>query len=93
MIDVSDWEYVLLKFPDGTYDILIKAKNLRNFQKDQQYTLVDIALESMLGEEMSLSLIKNVDIVKNFSLKYITKKSNFRNLQKHLKVKIVSYTR
>ncbi len=84
MIDVSDWEYVLLKFPDNTYDLLIKCNNLRAYVKDQQYDLVDIALESILGEELSLKLIKNVDIIKDFSREHLDQKSNIKHLKNHI---------
>lgn len=84
MIDASSWEYVLLQFPDSSYDIIIKAPSLAVLPKDEQYDIFDIVLENILGEEISLKLIKNVDIVDAFSNDDINQKGNIKELKNHI---------
>lgn len=84
MIDASSWEYVLLKFPDSTYDIIVKAPSLKVLPKDEQYDIFDIVLDNILGEEISLKLIKNVDIVGTFSNDHINQKGNLKRLKNHI---------
>lgn len=84
MIDASEWEYVLFKFNDGCYDVLIKAHSISSLDVDYQYDLIDLVLENILGEEMSFKLIKNVEIVSDFDKESIDKKSNIKCLKEHL---------
>lgn len=83
-LDVKDWEYILLKFKDNTFDIVIKAKNLNDLKKDDQYTIADIVLESILGDELSYSLIKNVRIVDEFDKDDLKNKNSIKDLANHI---------
>lgn len=85
MINAGDWEYVLLKFPDETYDILIKADNLKFFQENERLVAVDIVLESILGEELSLTLIQNVGLVDSFPSEYYSQKNSIKYLKQHVR--------
>lgn len=84
MINASNWEYVLLKFPNGTYDIIIKADSLNVLPKEYHLTSVDIVLESILGEELSLNLIKNIDLVDKFPDEYLNQKGSIQSLKEHI---------
>ncbi|CAH0143666.1 MULTISPECIES: hypothetical protein [unclassified Chryseobacterium] len=84
-IDVSSWEYVLLKFKDNTFDIIFKPININHLKKDDQYTVVDIVLENILGDELSYNLIKNVQIIDEFESSYIKNKNSVTYLANHLK--------
>jgi len=84
IIDVSLWEYVLYKFKDNTFDIILKAKNIKSLSDDEKYTLADIVLESILGEEESLTLIKNIEFVKDFNIGDNSKKSSIRLFKNHI---------
>lgn len=85
MVNATDWEYVLLKFDDGTYDIIIKADSLKTLSEQKRLTAVDIVLESILGEEISLLFIKNIEIVEGFSGEYFPKKNTIKFLREHIK--------
>lgn len=84
MIDVSEWQYVLLKFPDGTYDMLLKAGNIGKLPDNEKNVMADIVLESILGEKLSLELIKNIEFVDDFSEEYQSKKTSVRHLKDHI---------
>ncbi|CAM1352208.1 hypothetical protein [Tenacibaculum ascidiaceicola] len=83
IIDVKDWEYVLLRFEDSTYDIIFKTNSSKTAKRDDINLIGDIVLESILGEELSLNLIKNIDFVNEFDKKYIEQKTSITNLRKH----------
>ncbi|MGS2764256.1 hypothetical protein [Sinomicrobium sp. M5D2P9] len=84
IIDASTWEYVLIKFSDGTYDIVIRANGISKLNSNDKYMATDIVLESILGERMSLRLIKNTELVDSFSKDDFPKKSSIRYLKEHL---------
>jgi hypothetical protein len=84
MLDASDWEYVLLKFPDGTYDIIIKADTLKVLPEKYHMIAADIVLESIIGEELSLKLIKDIDFVEEFPNEYSSQNSSIKSLKNHL---------
>jgi len=74
-IDASNWKYALLKFPEGTFDIIIKSPELIGLTKDLQYTAATIVLDSEIGEEMRLQWIVGVDVVAEFD-EELSKKNN-----------------
>jgi hypothetical protein len=84
ILDVSEWYYVLYRFSDNTYDIIIKASNLNNTLDEEKLIIADIVLESIFGEELSLKLFKNIEFVNEFNEEDISKVSSIQNLQKHL---------
>jgi len=84
-LDVRNWEYVLLKFPDNTFDIIIYAPNILNYSNDDKYTIVDIVLEKILGEDLRYSTIINVEIVNRFEKIHESHKTLIIKLGEHLK--------
>ncbi|TCN50005.1 hypothetical protein D0809_24075 [Flavobacterium circumlabens] len=83
ILDVKDWEYVLYKFSDGTFDIIFKAINLNESSEDEKLLVGDIVLESFLGEELSLKFIKNIEFVKDFDGADEQKKGSITFLKNH----------
>lgn len=67
ILNVKDWEYVLYKFKDGTFDIIFKTKNLNSSLQEEKVLVGDIVLESIIGEESSLKFIKNMEFVQEFN--------------------------
>jgi len=84
-INASNWEYVLLKFSDGTFDVLIKADNINFLDENDKNIAVDIVLESILGEEPYLTYITNYEIVSTFEGKYEGKENKITVLSNHFK--------
>ncbi|MBB6372769.1 hypothetical protein [Chryseobacterium shigense] len=83
-INVDNWEYVLLRLDDGSFGIVIKADNIDTFKDDEKYTIADIVLENILGDDLSYSLIKNVEIINDFDTNQIKNKNNIKYLMLHL---------
>ncbi|WP_306565166.1 hypothetical protein [Flavobacterium lindanitolerans] len=81
MLDASDWEYVLLKFPDGTYDIILKAESLNSLPKGYQEDAVEIVLESSIGEKLRLELIKDIEIANEIPNEYRGKQTSIKFLK------------
>ena len=83
ILDVKDWEYVLYKFPDETFDILLKAKNLESSSEKEKVLVGDIVLESIIGEEQSLKFIKKIEFVDEFDDSDDQNKNSIEFLKKH----------
>ncbi|RMZ58950.1 hypothetical protein D1632_15400 [Chryseobacterium nematophagum] len=83
-INVENWEYVLERFDDTTFGIIIKTENINTLKDDDKYTIVDIVLENILGDDLSYGLIKNVEIVNEFDDNQIKNKSIIKYLANHL---------
>lgn len=83
ILDVKDWEYVLYKFRDGTFDIIFKTRNLNSVTKDEQLLIADIVLESIIGEENSLRLIKKIEFVDEFNDVDKQKSNSIKVLKQH----------
>lgn len=81
MLDASEWEYVLLKFPDATYDIILKAPSLVSLPKDYQNDAIEIVLESSIGEKLRLELIKDIEIVNEIPNEYDGKQASIKFLK------------
>ena len=84
IIDSKKWEYVIYKFKDNSFDIILKADNLESFSMEDKLLAADIVLESILGEKLSLELFQDVEIVENFSDKEMNKKNAITNLKDHI---------
>lgn len=68
VINIESWEYNLYKFADGSYDIVIKADNIKNLTLDLQQIAMEVALDNILGEEKrigSFEIIERVDYFEN----------------------------
>lgn len=83
-IYVDNWKYILLRLDDGSFGIIIKADNINSLKEDDKYTIADIVLENILGDDLSYSLIKNVEIVEEFESSKIKNTNNIQNLFNHL---------
>ncbi|MGN6293497.1 MAG: hypothetical protein ACTHMV_12205 [Chitinophagaceae bacterium] len=84
-IDISKWEYVLFKYDKGIYDIQIKLIDTPAdvlAEKDEiLYGIVEMVLESILGEEKRLERINELEIVRNEAFE---KASSILNLRQHI---------
>jgi hypothetical protein len=63
-LDASIWKFVLLKYPDGTNEILLKAEAQTKLTKKQRKLAARIVLESILGEETLLDCVDDYQLVK-----------------------------
>lgn len=64
--DASEWKYVLYKYDDGVYDIVIKVPNSYKPYEGYFYQLGDIALTGELGESFVIRYINEIELVYEF---------------------------
>jgi hypothetical protein len=62
-LDASQWTFVLLRYPDGAHEILIRGKNLPSLKDDERWQAAAITLESILGEDLVLDRINEFELV------------------------------
>ena len=62
-LDASNWTFVLLKYPDGAHEVLLRAKDLPILTEDERWQAAAIALESLLGEDVVLDRIQQFELV------------------------------
>lgn len=83
-IDARTWRYVLFRFPDKTFDIVIEQENLANVSDDDRYTAAVVLLDALLGEGKRLLWIRNVEPVEALSPEQGKKASRIVVLSEHL---------
>lgn len=83
IIDANKWKYVLFKFPDQTFDILIECLKLFELDEDNRIYAVEIALDGVIGEEERINRIGNIEVVSNAD-KYASRLTEFKDLKMHL---------
>jgi len=87
-VDGSQWEYVLLRYEDGLFEIIIKAPDLSRFDESDRITAAEILLDGILGEEVRIQSICGIDVVEAFEKPYQERAGNIKNLSSHLKTLI-----
>jgi hypothetical protein len=65
-IDALDWTYVLFKYDDHKIEIVLKADNLANLDRETKELAVDLVLTNLLGEKLKIEKIDFIDIVDAF---------------------------
>ena len=87
-VDASGWEYVLLQYEDGMFEVIIKDSSIASLDEDDRQVVAEIVLDGVLGEELRIQKIAGVDVVLEFSPQYENKSTNIKNLANHLKALI-----
>jgi hypothetical protein len=70
-LDASRWTFVLLEYPNGIHEILIKGFNLPALTRDQREQAAEIVLESILGEETFLDSVDEFDLVDQLDSQFV----------------------
>jgi hypothetical protein len=83
-VDASRWEYTLLEYEDGMFEIIIKALDLPLLDESDKQTAAEILLDGLLGEEVRMRIICGIEIVDEFEKLYKDKAGNIKNLSDHL---------
>lgn len=84
-VNASEWQYCLLKYEDGMFEIIIKAADLNGLRDTDKLTAAEIALDGILGEEFRMQTICEIDVVEEFEKPYQNKANNIKSLLNHLK--------
>jgi hypothetical protein len=84
-INVSEWQYSLLRYEDGMFTIIIEAPNLDSLSDTDKLATAEITLDGIMGEELRMQTIREIEVVKEFEKQYQGKDTNIKNLLNHLK--------
>ena len=82
-IDASRWTFVLLRYPDGLKEVLLKADHLpRSLNEEDRHEAAAIALEGVLGEELFLQAIDDFDLVDVLEDRFLGKDRPIKSLRR-----------
>lgn len=83
-VDARDWRYVLFRFPDETFDIVLEQGNLTAAGEDDRYTAAVVLLDGVLGESNRLKHIDGIEAVLKLSDEHAAHASRVDTLSEHL---------
>lgn len=83
-IDARPWRYVLFKYPDNTFDIVIEERNLHSVSDDDRYAAAVVVLDGALGEKRRLALLGGIEAVETLSVECAHKANPIHHLAQHL---------
>ncbi|MGN6494768.1 MAG: hypothetical protein ACTHLE_22460 [Agriterribacter sp.] len=81
-IDASDWTYILLRYPDDKFEILLKADNIIELSQFHRELIPDLIITNLLGEKKKIEMIDLVNIVAEFETPEM--ESKLKYLPEHL---------
>lgn len=87
-IDASTWQYVLLRYEDGGFEVIIQIHDLDGLNEDGKLVASEILLDGILGEETRILYISYIDVVKSFNNLHMNKSNNIKYLGDHLKTSL-----
>lgn len=73
-IDASDWEFVLLRYPDGFREVLLYSGSLPPLSEDERWQAAAIVLECLIGEESVITKIDDFELVSNLEPRFVERK-------------------
>lgn len=83
-IDASRWTFVLLRYPDGAYEVLLKGRNLPSLSHDERRQAAAITLESILGEDLILDRVSQFELVDSLKPQFAEKERPIQSLREAL---------
>jgi len=84
-INASNWQYVLLKYEDEGFEIIIQTRDLDGLGEDDKLVASEILLDGILGEEVRMLHTSYIDVVKDFDNQHVNKSTDINCLNNHLK--------
>ena len=79
-VDARNWEFVLLGYDDGMFELIIRAPEISLFEEEDRRAAAEILLDGLLGEETRMTLICHIDIVNEFDDAYRGAAANIAKL-------------
>lgn len=80
-LDASSWSFVLLRYPDGTHEVLLKGNELPNLSRDERWQAAAIVLESILGEDVMLDKVGEFELVDHIEDRFAAKQRPIQDLR------------
>jgi hypothetical protein len=81
LLDASGWTFVLLRYPDGGHEILLKGKGLPPLSDDERWQAAAITLESILGEDMFLDKVNEFELVDELDPRFAERERPIQQLR------------
>jgi hypothetical protein len=66
-VDATAWRCALLKYADGTHEVVVEAPTLGSLPENYPLWHVEIALDGLLGERRRLEVVDEVTVVAELS--------------------------
>ena len=83
-IDASRWTFVLLRYPDGDHEVLLKGTDLPSLSGDERRLAAAITLESILGEDLILDRVSQFELVYSLEPQFAEKERPIQSLREAL---------
>lgn len=80
-VDVSEWTFVLLKYPDGVHEVLLQGKSLPPLSDEERWQAAAITLESILGEDMVLDRVDEFELVDKLEPRFAERERPIQHLR------------
>lgn len=61
-IDAHGWRYVLFRYPDSRFELILEQSNLSRLAEEDRYTAAIVFVDALLGEEQRLEYIDSIDL-------------------------------
>lgn len=84
-IDASDWKYVLHQYPDRVVDITMYVRKIPSIPDDVLPLVADIVAEGILGEQLMMSCVNDVEAVADSAVDLSPSASPIRDLLAHVR--------
>jgi hypothetical protein len=83
-VDASEWEFVLLQYPDGERELVLIGEGAALLEVDERWQVAAITLESILGEDALFDKINVFDLVEDLEPGFSEKKRSIRDLREFI---------
>jgi len=80
-LDASKWTFVLLRYPDGGHEVLLRATNLPPLSDDERWQAAAIALESVLGEDAVMDRVGEFELLDKLEPRFAEKERPIQALR------------
>ncbi len=81
-IDASKWTFVLLRYPDGDHEVLLRARDLPPLSDEERWQAAAIALESILGEDAVLDRVHEFELLNELEPRFAERERPIQELRK-----------
>lgn len=79
--DLSNWQFVLLQYPDDAIEILLTADRFSAESQETKELLSALALECILGEELLLDVVDGFEFCDEIDVEFAAKARPIRDLR------------
>lgn len=83
-IDARPWRYVLFKYPDNTFDIVVEQNNLHSVCDEDRYVAAVVLLDGTIGERRRLAMFGEIEVVESLAAEHARKATPMHRIGQHL---------